>query len=71
MARPASSTSDVLLYFLAIFIPPVAVFLKTGCDSNFIINILLTILGWLPGVIHAWWVITRFEKPAATKVYVQ
>ncbi|EXJ84930.1 hypothetical protein A1O3_05605 [Capronia epimyces CBS 606.96] len=52
MARPASSTSDVLLYFLAIFLPPLAVFLKTGCDSNFIINILLTILGWLPGCIR-------------------
>ena len=26
--------------------------LKTGCDSNFVINVLLTILGWLPGVIR-------------------
>ncbi|KAI1609339.1 hypothetical protein EDD37DRAFT_163660 [Exophiala viscosa] len=65
MARAASSTSDVLLYFLAIFLPPLAVFLKTGCDSNFFINILLTILGWLPGCIHAWWVITKYERPAA------
>lgn len=40
------------LYFLAIFLPPLAVFFKTGCDSNFIINILLSILGWLPGVIR-------------------
>lgn len=55
-ADPPSSTSDVCLYFLGLFLPPLAVFLKTGCDSNFLINILLTILAWLPGVIHAWFV---------------
>jgi len=63
--NPPSSTSDVLLYFLALFLPPLAVFLKTGCDSNFLINICLSILGWIPGVIHAWWVISKFERPAA------
>lgn len=51
MANVATQ-SDVLLYFLAIFLPPVAVFLKTGCDSNFFINILLTILGWIPGCLR-------------------
>jgi uncharacterized membrane protein YqaE (UPF0057 family) len=44
--------SDVCLYFLALFLPPLAVFFKTGCDSNFLINILLSILGWIPGVIR-------------------
>ncbi|KAK5057837.1 hypothetical protein LTR84_011838 [Exophiala bonariae] len=68
MSKPPSSTSDVLLYFLALFLPPLAVFLKTGCDSNFFINILLSILGWLPGVIHAWWVISKFERPAPVVV---
>ncbi|RVX74822.1 hypothetical protein B0A52_01099 [Exophiala mesophila] len=64
MSRPPSSTSDILLYFLALFLPPLSVFLKTGCDSNFIINIALSILGWLPGVIHAWWIISKYERPA-------
>ncbi|ETI25724.1 hypothetical protein G647_02498, partial [Cladophialophora carrionii CBS 160.54] len=50
--HPFSDQSDVLLYFLALFLPPLAVFLKTGCDSNFLINILLSILGWIPGVIR-------------------
>jgi uncharacterized membrane protein YqaE (UPF0057 family) len=52
----ASSTSDMCLYFLALFLPPLAVFLKTGCNSDFLINIGLSILGWIPGVIHAWYV---------------
>ncbi|KAH9962237.1 UPF0057-domain-containing protein [Russula dissimulans] len=54
MAPPASSTHDVLLYFIAIFIPPLAVFFKRGCHVDLWINIALWILGWIPGVIHAW-----------------
>ena len=44
---PPSSTNDVFLYFLALFLPPLAVFFKTGCDANFLINIGLSILGWV------------------------
>ncbi|KAF9482725.1 UPF0057-domain-containing protein [Pholiota conissans] len=61
MAKVVSSTSDVLLYFLAIILPPVAVFLKRGCAADFWINICLSILGWIPGVIHAWYIISKSE----------
>jgi len=54
--NPANKSSplqtDVCLYFLAIFLPPLAVFLKRGCNADFLINILLSILGWIPGVIR-------------------
>ncbi|CAL1709245.1 unnamed protein product [Somion occarium] len=46
-------SSDIPLYFLAIFLPPVAVFLKRKFELDFWINILLTFLGWIPGVLHA------------------
>ncbi|KAK8159088.1 hypothetical protein IWX90DRAFT_421034 [Phyllosticta citrichinensis] len=62
--KPPSSTSDICLYFLALFLPPLSVFFKRGCGADFCINIALTILGWLPGVIHAWWIVSRFERPA-------
>ncbi|KAI0945307.1 hypothetical protein AcW1_001555 [Taiwanofungus camphoratus] len=52
--RTVSPTSDVCLYFLALFIPPLAVFFKRGLRADFWINILLWILGWIPGVLHAW-----------------
>ncbi|KAI0071120.1 UPF0057-domain-containing protein [Panus rudis PR-1116 ss-1] len=52
---------DVCLYFLALFLPPLAVFFKRGFLADFWINILLSILGWIPGVLHAWWVISRSE----------
>jgi len=48
---------DILLLILAIFIPPIPVLIKTGCSMQFLINIILTILCWIPGVIHAWWII--------------
>ncbi|CZR55977.1 probable RIC1 protein [Phialocephala subalpina] len=62
----ASSSSDVFAYLVAIFIPPLAVFLKRGCAADFLINILLTILGWIPGVIHAWWVISKHDPAKYT-----
>ncbi len=39
-------------YFLAIVLPPVAVLL-CGKPVQFILNILLTLLFWIPGVVHA------------------
>lgn len=42
---------------IAIFLPPLAVLLRKGCSGSLLINIVLTILGWIPGVIHAWFVI--------------
>ena len=48
-----TSTKDILLIILAIFLPPLAVFLKKGCGNTFWLNLLLTILMFLPGIIHA------------------
>jgi uncharacterized membrane protein YqaE (UPF0057 family) len=39
-------------YVLAIILPPLAVLL-CGKPIQFILNIFLTLLGWIPGVIHA------------------
>lgn len=41
---------------LALIISPVAVFLTVGPTLHFWINIVLYIFGWLPGVIHAFYV---------------
>ncbi|SDO33666.1 Uncharacterized membrane protein YqaE, homolog of Blt101, UPF0057 family [Filomicrobium insigne] len=50
---------DFLRVLLAVFLPPVAVFLEVGFGLQFWINVLLTILGYLPGMIHAVWIIVR------------
>ncbi|ORY88302.1 hypothetical protein BCR35DRAFT_301834 [Leucosporidium creatinivorum] len=52
-------TSDVVLVLVAILCPPVAAAFLTGCSCDLLINILLTILGYLPGHIHAFWLIYK------------
>ncbi|TDI73921.1 MAG: YqaE/Pmp3 family membrane protein [Bacteroidetes bacterium] len=49
--------ADVVRIILSIIIPPVGVFFKVGFGMHFWINIMLTILGYFPGLIHAIWVV--------------
>jgi uncharacterized membrane protein YqaE (UPF0057 family) len=49
--------SNLVLILLAIFLPPVAAFMVVGFGVHFWINILLTLLGGLPGMIHALWLV--------------
>ncbi|MGI8866789.1 MAG: YqaE/Pmp3 family membrane protein [Rubrobacteraceae bacterium] len=48
---------DIVRIIAAIILPPLGVFLQVGIGKHFWINIVLTILGFVPGVIHAIWVI--------------
>ncbi|KEF55626.1 uncharacterized protein A1O9_08376 [Exophiala aquamarina CBS 119918] len=51
---------DIFLGFLAILFPPIAVWIKSGiCSADSLINILLCCLGYIPGLIHAWYIISR------------
>jgi uncharacterized membrane protein YqaE (UPF0057 family) len=47
---------------LGILLPPVGVFLTYGISVTLLINILLTLLGWLPGSIHAVWAIAKHQE---------
>ncbi|KAB8076038.1 UPF0057-domain-containing protein [Aspergillus leporis] len=51
----AGTCSMLCLILITLFIPPLGVFLISGCGVDFFINILLTILGYLPGHIHAFY----------------
>jgi len=53
---------DILRIVLAIILPPLGVFLQVGLTKHFWINVLLTILGYVPGLIHAVWVIATFPR---------
>ena len=50
---------DAIRIVLSVLIPPLGVFLQVGIGLDFWINILLTLLGYIPGIIHAIWVIVR------------
>ncbi|CAM7853762.1 UPF0057 membrane protein yqaE [Enterobacter cloacae BWH 43] len=42
-----------------IILPPLGVLLGKGFGWAFILNIILTLLGYIPGLIHAFWVQTK------------
>ena len=50
---------DLVRIIVAVLLPPLGVFLQVGIGRDFWINILLTLLGYIPGIIHAVWVIAR------------
>jgi uncharacterized membrane protein YqaE (UPF0057 family) len=51
---------DLLRIIIAILLPPLGVFLQVGIGKQFWINILLTLLGYIPGIVHAVWVIAKY-----------
>ncbi|PRT56914.1 Plasma membrane proteolipid 31 [Wickerhamiella sorbophila] len=56
---------DLFLIVLSIVLPPVPVAFKRGfCSADFLINIALCILGFLPGLIHAWYIIAKYPQDA-------
>ncbi|QLG74283.1 hypothetical protein HG535_0G01670 [Zygotorulaspora mrakii] len=53
------TVSDLILYIIAFFLPPVAVIFRSGlCSSDLLLNVLLTLLGVVPGMLHAFYYIT-------------
>lgn len=50
---------DLFRILIAIFVPPLGVFLQVGFGRDFWINLVLTFLGYFPGIIHAVWIIAR------------
>ncbi len=52
----------LILIIVALFLPPLAVFLMVGLGRDFWINLILTLLLWLPGTVHAiYLIVTRSE----------
>ena len=59
-----------LRYFFCVVFPPIAV-LMTGRIASFLLSIILTLLGWIPGVIHACLVVNDYhaEKRVAAAAH--
>lgn len=47
---------------IGLLLPPLGVFLTYGISTTLLINVLLTILGWVPGIIHAVWAIAKYYE---------
>lgn len=53
---------NIIRIILSILIPPLGVFLKVGLGRQFWLNILLTLLGYIPGLVHAIWIIAQDNR---------
>jgi len=57
-------STDCFLAILAFLFPPLPVWVKRGiCSADSLINLALCCLGWLPGLIHAWYIINKYPDP--------
>lgn len=53
---------DIIRIILAVLLPPLGVAMQVGVNNkHFWINIALTVLGYLPGVIHAVYIIANVD----------
>lgn len=51
---------DWLLVLVAFFIPPIPVAVKRGLSADLVINIALSLLGFLPGLLHSLYIISLY-----------
>lgn len=54
-------TLDLIRLVFAFLLPPLGVFLQERLSKRFWINVVLTMLGYLPGIVHAVYVILKYE----------
>ncbi len=49
----------LLLIIIAVLVPPLAVVIDKGFGRDFIVNLVLTLVFFLPGMVHALWLVTK------------
>ena len=54
----------IIQVIASILLPPLGVFLTMGVSQALLINIVLTLLGWVPGIIHALWLLSKKSEQA-------
>ena len=57
--QATATGGDIFRIILAILLPPLGVFFQVGLGLHFWLNILLTLFGYVPGIIHAVWIIAK------------
>lgn len=53
---------SILNLIFAILLPPLGAFLQVGFTKHFVINLILTLLGVFPGIVHAVWLVATNQK---------
>ncbi|RUR34321.1 YqaE/Pmp3 family membrane protein [Vreelandella nanhaiensis] len=55
----AFTATDPIKMIFAVILPPLGVFFEVGLKGHFWLNIILTLFGFIPGIIHAFYVILK------------
>lgn len=53
--------SKIIAYVIALIFPPLAVLMSRGVGMDLLINIICCILGWIPGMLHACYIVSKDE----------
>jgi uncharacterized membrane protein YqaE (UPF0057 family) len=59
MTTTREEENDIIKILLSVLIPPLGVALEVGITKHFWINVILTVLGYVPGIIHAVYIIAK------------
>lgn len=62
LARRTPDTTlarDVFRLLVTVLFPPLGVFLKMRFTAHLLISVLLTLFGYVPGLVHALWVLAK------------
>ena len=57
--RGRGMDNKLVLIIIAILLPPLAVFMKSGAGKDLVINILLCFVFWVPAIVHSLWVVAQ------------
>ena len=52
----------VVKLIASLLVPPLAAFLQVGITTHFWISVALTLLGWIPGMLHGLWLVVTDQQ---------
>ncbi len=55
----SEQAGDIIRILFAVLLPPIGVAMQVGFTKHFWINVILTILGYVPGIVHAVYIIAK------------
>ncbi len=59
---------SIIKTLLLVIFPPLGVALHKGIGGSFLLNLILTLFGYVPGLLHGIWLFMINENPEETDV---
>ena len=50
---------EILRIIISVLLPPLGAFLKVGLGLHFWLNCILTLFGYVPGLVHVIWLLVK------------